>query len=69
MLPKPPSYTEWLLDGLERGGHSVDETLQYARWVGEFEDQRLQQRHQPQFVSPASAEPRIVTRLRRWLGR
>jgi hypothetical protein len=70
MLPKPPSSTEWLLDGLQRGGHSVAETIAFAAWHGDYDDEQATLRVMPADVILAGpVESRFVTRLRRWFGR
>ncbi len=68
-IPKPPSYEEWVADGLRRGGHTVDESLQFAGWHAAFEDQQAELRALPAAVISPQAEPRPVMWLRRLFGR
>jgi hypothetical protein len=69
MKPAPPSRTEWALDAELNGGHSVAETIAWASWVADFEDEQVQRRALPVGFVPAECEPRLVTRLRRIFGR
>jgi hypothetical protein len=70
MLPRPPTPAEWLLDGLDRGGHSVSETLQFASWAMDYADEQATLRAMPaDVIAGFRVEPRLVTRLRRWFGR
>jgi hypothetical protein len=66
----PPSRAQWRIDGEIRNGHSVAETLEWASWVGDYEDE-LQGRWRsvPEGFVLADCEPRLVTRLRRLFGR
>jgi hypothetical protein len=39
MVERPPTEAEWTLDGFNRGGHTVAETLAYASWCADWEDE------------------------------
>ena len=62
MLPEPLSRLEWLLDSYRRG-HSVSETITYANWCADFEDERQARLG----ASPPGVSPDIE-RGERWFG-
>ena len=69
-MKAPPTREQWLIDGEMRGGHMPAETLAWASWVGDYEDE-LQDRYRslpPGFISP-DCEPKWRTRLGRLFGR
>jgi hypothetical protein len=45
-VDRPPSATQWRLES-ELVGHSEAETVAWASWVGDFEDERAQHRALP----------------------
>jgi hypothetical protein len=65
-MKRPPSPDEWFLDGLARGGHTPQETLDYASRVADYEDGL---RQLPDGYVPAAVEPRWISAVRRWFGR
>jgi hypothetical protein len=66
----PPTRTAWRIDGEMRGGHTPAETLAWASWVGDYEDERQDRwRSLPPGFVLADCEPRLITRLRRLFGR
>jgi hypothetical protein len=70
MMRPPPSDAEWLVDGLERGGHTVAETLAMASWRSDWADEQGTMRDWPAEVLLAGPpEPRMAGWLRRRFGR
>jgi hypothetical protein len=69
-MDAPPSRLEWALEG-ELRGHTVQETLAYADWVSDYDDELARQHELPVGVVLAGdgAEPRWLGRLRRLFGR
>ncbi len=65
---RPPSITQWRIDGEIRGGPTVAETLAYAEWCDAYTAEQAELRAQPGVISP-QAEPRLFTWARRWFGR
>jgi hypothetical protein len=64
-LPAPPSPHQWALDAELRGGHTVQETLQYAAWCQDYADEVAAARHLPNFVITALPETRLSAFIRR----
>jgi hypothetical protein len=64
-MERPPSPTWWLLDGLTNGGHTVGETLAYASWQADYEDEQTAVRALPMAV----ISPERDTWWRRLVGR
>ncbi len=65
----PPSRDEWLIDCEMRGGHAPAETIVWASWTADYEDEQEEWRRAlPPGVILADCEPRWRTRLNRWLG-
>jgi len=63
---RPPSITQWRIDGEIRGGHA--EALAYAEWCDAYAAEQAELRAQAGWISP-QAEPRLFTWARRWFGR
>ena len=69
-MDAPPSRDEWFIDCEMRGGHTPAETIAWASWTADYEDEQVQRRALPAYVILAeAAEPRWVSRLRGLLGR
>jgi hypothetical protein len=68
-MDAPPTRDEWLIVCQMRGGHTTAETIAWASWVADYEDEQLQRRALPVGVILADCEPRWLTRLRAWFGR
>ena len=64
----PPSPTAWRIDGELRGGHSIAETLLWAAWVGDYEDEQNARRALPVGVISVDCEPKWLSKLRGWFG-
>ena len=65
------SRTAWRIDGEMRGGHSVAETIAWASWTADFEDEQVQRRALPAGVISPDIDPRervrgFLRRLRGW---
>ena len=69
-MEEPPSATWWTLDSLQHG-HTVAETLAYADWVSDFEEEQQTRRRDlpPNVILAGDCEPRWLTRLRARFGR
>jgi hypothetical protein len=70
VLPEPPSRAWWEWDSLVRG-HTVSETIEYASWVSDYEDQQQTRRRAlpSNVISPDGIEPRAIGFLRRLFNR
>ena len=62
-------WAAWRVDGELAGGHSVEQTLAWASWTGDVEDEHVQRHAPPVGVVSPDLEPWWLTRLRARFGR